>query len=209
MPTHLRRRLAALLLCGALPFALCSCAEQSVSQELGDSSNWSSLESVGNSSKLDSSSNSSFLDDFGNSSELEKIDNQSFLESSGDSSSVEENSNRQDDQSTPPVASFQTSLAQEETARPAESDGTYTVLTPSASGTVVYSTLPTPARAISWCGMTGTCPRFGYSLPGMAAVPTPTDCAAAVFTMCSLCPREAAAIQSMYLKMFTTISMPW
>jgi len=151
VPNHLRRRLAALLLCGALPLTLCSCAEQSVSQELGDSSDWSSLESVGNSSKLDSSSNStnlgidsnsSSLDDFGNSSELEAIDNSSSMVDNGNSSDVEESSNRQDDPSVPAVASFQTAPGQEETnqtQRPVESAGTYTVLTPSASGTVVYS----------------------------------------------------------------------
>ena len=41
--------------------------------------------------------------------------------------------------SAPPAASFQAPPAQEQTSRPAESAGTYTVLTPVASGTEVYS----------------------------------------------------------------------
>ncbi len=147
MPNRLWRRLLALILCGVMPLALCSCAGAPASQTAERSSSPPRLESAYNSSGLDASSNSSLQENSSNQTSLGNISNSSSMGDFSGSSLLDDHSNSSqmedisssEELSGPAAASFQAPPAQEQTSRPAESAGTYTVLTPVASGTEVYS----------------------------------------------------------------------
>lgn len=130
-----------------MPLALCSCADAPASQAANQPSGPPHLESSYNSTSLDDLSNSSFQEASANESSLGSSGGSPQVESASDSSIPEVSSSlshvndisSSEELSAPPAASFQAPPAQEQTSRPAESAGTYTVLTPVASGTEVYS----------------------------------------------------------------------